>query len=467
MLSVSRSLAPVTLALALALAAATAGSCGSPPPLLLPEPRSLATTSAACHPVSRACVIAESETDRLAVSTIVEAAGIATDPNRCDWRVVVSRQPGALPPELDASLATVDSTERFAFSTRNGTDAPTTTLCAPSDAALRYGARRIATRLRRDGAACCVVEEDVLDYPSFPLRGVIEGFYGDPYTVDERHTLLELMAALDMNTFLYGPKGDPYVHDRWAMPYPPDGADAMRALTTHAKRLGIEPVWAVSPAPNVFGYSEASASIHFSSPDDFAKLTDKLSAMHALGFDRFALFVDDTTPELRWADDLAAYESPVAAHADLANRVLAHVRTLVPDAGLWFVGRDYSEYQPGWEDYNARLGVALLPGIDVLWTGPLVYSRTIEVTDVDRIAAVLGRRVILWDNAPESLAPLTGRDAALPSAVGGFLSNAVLNEWRLYSRQEFWRSLGPIGMYQWNPERYDGPRALAWWSQRF
>ena len=51
--------------------------------------------------------------------------------------------------------------------------------------------------------------------PTFRTRGVIEGFYGRPYSWDERATLVRFIGARDMNTYVYAPKDDPLHRAQW------------------------------------------------------------------------------------------------------------------------------------------------------------------------------------------------------------------------------------------------------------
>ncbi len=44
-----------------------------------------------------------------------------------------------------------------------------------------------------------------------PIRGVIEGFYGRPWTHQQRLSLIDFLADRGMNTFVYSPKDDPLV----------------------------------------------------------------------------------------------------------------------------------------------------------------------------------------------------------------------------------------------------------------
>jgi hypothetical protein len=40
------------------------------------------------------------------------------------------------------------------------------------------------------------------------LAGIIEGFYGPPWSRSERQELVDMMASAGLNTYLYAPKDD-------------------------------------------------------------------------------------------------------------------------------------------------------------------------------------------------------------------------------------------------------------------
>ena len=55
----------------------------------------------------------------------------------------------------------------------------------------------------------------VEDYSDTQYRGIVEGFYGFPYSVEDRLSLMEYMKDNKLNMFVYGPKGDPYHLGNW------------------------------------------------------------------------------------------------------------------------------------------------------------------------------------------------------------------------------------------------------------
>ncbi len=303
----------------------------------------------------------------------------------------------------------------------------------------------------------------VVDGSPFALRGVVEGHYGAPMASWQRRCLLEQLAALRGNLFLYGPKGDPFAHERWADPYPPDVAADVADAAAAASALGIDFAWAVSPGLQA-GAPPPGGSISYASDDDFALLTAKIDAVRALGVTRFALFLDDIEPSLVYDADRAAFATPAAAHAALANRLDAYV-TATGAPHLLFVGPYYTSKLDGWQPWAAEVGATLAPGIDVLWTGPAVYPNVMSAYDLVAPDALFARDVVVWNNQPRAPVALTGFSAGLPTAARGFLSNTILlQDGYGYDFDDLWRIVGTLGDYAWNPGAYDPERSLAAWD---
>ncbi len=55
--------------------------------------------------------------------------------------------------------------------------------------------------------------------PSFVIRGVIEGFYGTPWTHNQRKRGLIHFARKNMNSFIFAPKDDPWQRFDWRTPF--------------------------------------------------------------------------------------------------------------------------------------------------------------------------------------------------------------------------------------------------------
>ena len=59
-----------------------------------------------------------------------------------------------------------------------------------------------------------------VDYPSFEIRGYIEGFYGKPWQKNQRKDMMEFLSENHINTYFYAPKDDLYHREKWDKLYP-------------------------------------------------------------------------------------------------------------------------------------------------------------------------------------------------------------------------------------------------------
>ncbi len=267
------------------------------------------------------------------------------------------------------------------------------------------------------------------DTSPFSIRGIVEGFYGTPWTQDKRLDALTFMGRVGMNTYVYAPKDDTYERADWRKLYPLADLDHFRALLDQAGKTGINFVYSISPGLN----------ITYSSADDRRALAAKVDQMRVLGIHTFMLAVDDV-PEKLSPDDAVVYGQDFArAQADLANWLRYTEEAQDPDFRLWMTPSHYSG--TGVDPYLTTLGDRLDPGIQILWTGPQVLSSQITPGDADAFASDVGRRPIIWDNYPVNdytyvqdnkprlnLGPLRGRSSDLAGHVAGYLLNPMEQE---------------------------------------
>src|SRR5262245_13644235 len=150
-----------------------------------------------------------------------------------------------------------------------------------------------------------------------PLRGVVEGYYGRPWSGEARRDVIRFLADRGMNAFVYAPKNDPFHRDRWREPYPGDALVDLRATARVARRAKVRFVYALSPGLDVC----------YSCRDDRRALTRKLAQLaRRAGVRRFALFFDDAPEVLTRPEDVAHYGGDdttalARAHADLVSHV--------------------------------------------------------------------------------------------------------------------------------------------------
>lgn len=269
--------------------------------------------------------------------------------------------------------------------------------------------------------------------PSFQRRGIVEGFFGPPWTLSQRTALFSLGERRGMNTYLYAPKDDPYHRERWDQPYPDAQWRDMRELIYRARRHGIDFVYGFHPGKR----------LHFTAAEPVQRLVEKAGLLHGAGVRTFAVLFDDIPSALEFPDDRERFQGSLArAEAEWLGRILERQPAGWKDVEWWICPSYYTmdpllpkmfgPFEPG---FLETLGTFLPEAVACLWTGPSVVSKTISLAHVRKVTRALNHRLILWDNYPVNdlsmagemhLGPVTGRDPRLPEHVYGYLNNPLL-----------------------------------------
>lgn len=71
----------------------------------------------------------------------------------------------------------------------------------------------------------------VKDYGQVEFRGFIEGYYGNPWSNEDRIDLMQFGSEIKMNQYIYAPKDDPLHNARWRELYDEEDSDSDDSLT--------------------------------------------------------------------------------------------------------------------------------------------------------------------------------------------------------------------------------------------
>ncbi len=286
-----------------------------------------------------------------------------------------------------------------------------------------------------------VMSVEITDWPVTPNRGVVEGFYGNAWSFNDRLSQYDFYGRNKLNTYIYGPKDDPYHRSKWRELYPAEEAARMKALNDAAKANKVNFIWGIHPAGD-HKWNEA---------DNLATIR-KFQQMYDLGFRSFAIFFDDVFGEAADGKKHAAYmkyvkENFIDKHPDIENFIMC------PSLynKLW-----QGSFQPSYlEDISV-----MDPSIGVMWTGNSVVDM-INVSDMEWINPKIGRKAFIWLNYPVSdycinhllMGPFWGNDAKATEMVSGFTANpmeyAEASKVSIFSNADF----------LWNPAAYDSDKS--------
>jgi len=256
------------------------------------------------------------------------------------------------------------------------------------------------------------------------LAGVVEGFYGQPWTSAQRLTLFERMERWGLNTYFYAPKDDLKHRALWRHVYEAAELASLQKLIQACRAHGIRFFYGLSPG----------LDIRFADPVECSTIRERFVQLMDAGCTDFALLFDDLPGRLS-DEDQARFGSAAAAQSSVANAVYAWLRTEKVKARFLFCPTAYCGRMAAWQlggpDYLDALGQALDPDIDILWTGPEIISREIPVDSIERLAKRIRRRPVIWDNLHANdydlrrlyCGPYAGRPLELRGVVRGILSN--------------------------------------------
>jgi hyaluronoglucosaminidase len=280
------------------------------------------------------------------------------------------------------------------------------------------------------------------------VRGLIEGFYGTPWTHVERLDLIRFCAEHGLNTWVHAPKDDAYHRARWREPYPDDELARLAELVGEADRVGVDFAYAIAPGLDVC----------YSSDADFERALAKAEQVRSAGVRHFQLLWDDVEHALHCAEDEALYggaERPTgAAQAPFSNRFAREVEQPGP---LVVCPMAYAGTGDG--AYRRSFAPGLDDGIVLYWTGPEVVSHGIVREELDMsVHRYAGHEHLLWDNYPVNdwdpstlfLGPFRGRD---PRLADGQLRGIVANPMVQASPSKL--ALATVADWARDPAAYD------------
>lgn len=288
---------------------------------------------------------------------------------------------------------------------------------------------------------------EVNDYPVFPYRGIVEGFYGTPWSHKVRLSLIDFYGRYKLNTYVYGPKDDPYHSSpNWRKPYPADQARNIHELVEACNKNRVEFVWAIHPGKDIKWNEE-----------DYNNLKHKFDLMYQLGVRSFAIFFDDISGE----------GTNPAKQVELLNRLTKEFVKVKGDVSpLIICPTDYSRAwaNPTPEGSLSVYGRTLDPSVRVFWTGDVVCSDITRST-LAWVNSRIKRPALVWWNYPVTdyvrhivlQGPVYGLENTITAGeMTGLLSNPMehgeASKLALYS----------VADYAWNPTAYN---ALDSWER--
>ena len=304
------------------------------------------------------------------------------------------------------------------------------------DNSLFYAAQTLKQLVKYDEGKKILPLCSIKDYPDVLFRGTVEGFYGQPWSHADRIEQIRFYGRIKLNTYIYGPKDDPYHSSpNWRKPYPAEEAEHIKELAKEAAHNKVNFVWAIHPGQDIQWNQTDSMNI-----------LSKFEKMYDLGVRSFAVFFDDISGEGARPEKQAGLLNYI--HKEFIRKK-SDVQPLIMCP---------TEYNRSWAktDYLDILGTQLDPAIQIMWTGDRVVA-DITKEGVEWVNNRIRRPAYIWWNFPVSdyvrdhllLGPVYGNDTTIAKEMSGFVTNpmehAESSKIAIYS----------VASYAWNPAKYD------------
>jgi hypothetical protein len=283
----------------------------------------------------------------------------------------------------------------------------------------------------------------------FIINGVLEGFYGEPWTHEERLDIIRFTSRFGMQSYLYAPKDDPYHRARWRDQYSGDALQRFEEMMKVASDVEVDIWYAISPGLDMV----------YSSEEDYLALMNKMQAMIELGVRNVALFVDDVPESLIHDPDKQKFNSLAEAHVYVGNKLYDDLNARGIRLAIC-----PTTYTNAWGDraYIKTMGELLYPDIPIFWTGTDVVVGEITGQQAIEWGELMQRYPLIWDNFPVNdfdtnrvfLGPVEGRDAQLASTTQGILANPMNQAYASMI------PLATLSYYVADPENYEPDAAL-------
>ena len=225
------------------------------------------------------------------------------------------------------------------------------------------------------------------DYANVASRGFIEGYYGNPWSTEDRVNLMTWGGYYKLNAYFYAPKDDPKHRANWDELYTDEELESkIRPLAEAGNASKCRFVYALHPFPSGNNF-RFDTDAHYN--EDLAKLKAKFKQVIDAGVRQIAILADDfvnpgAANEVRLLNDMSTW--------------LAEVKQEYPDMKMTlpFVPYDYMGNGSSSELQTLK---SVPENVQIVMTGGRVWG---EVTNnfTTTFTNNVGRGPFMWINWP-------------------------------------------------------------------
>lgn len=219
--------------------------------------------------------------------------------------------------------------------------------------------------------------------------GLIEGFYGHPWTWENRRNAVSFLGSFNYHYYIYAPKSDRKLREDWDKDWDNNEYEKIKSFRDICRKNNIEFGIGLSPFELYLNWNTRGKEL----------LKKKIARINDLEADILWILFDDMTGD---RDNMA----------DVQIEITHYIKSLCKSMKIAMCPTYYS-YDPVLkalfgkmpENYLFKLGEGIDKDVDIIWTGPEVCSKEIPVEHIKEVSGILKRKPLLWDNYPVNDSP--------------------------------------------------------------
>lgn len=291
----------------------------------------------------------------------------------------------------------------------------------------------------------------VADYADTKIRGFIEGYYGIPWSNEDRKSLMEFGGQFKTTSYIFAPKDDPYHREKWDDLYPEEELEEISEMADVGKQNKTDFVWSISPLGEVaeIAQDDGQEAAMELLDENNEKLLAKFDQLYDAGVREFGILGDDVgalpldyvveqvNAVSEWADEKGDVKdtiyTPAAYNSDWA----------------WDDGEELNTLEKNFDD-----------NVQILWTGANTVSPVTQDTidDFKKLDTDGNERrdPLFWLNWPVNDVDMErvflGKGDMLETGVGD-LAGVVTNPMQEAEASKV--AIFAIADYTWNNEDFN------------
>ncbi len=228
-----------------------------------------------------------------------------------------------------------------------------------------------------------VRELQIEDYADGQYRGFIEGYYGIPWSVEDRISLMEFGGDFKMNIYIFAPKDDEYHNSNWRTLYPDDKLEDIREMVAAGTASKCRFAWAIHP----FMHDKITSANY---NESLQIVKNKFQQLYDAGVRQFVISADDAVSDAQVQANLCRDMSAWVKEHDGTYNLVFVPQVYCTAAASWGGGYTVSTYFNYFKN---------LTDVELMWTGEWVCHPASQNTFTN-FKSKAGKEAFMWLNWP-------------------------------------------------------------------